>query len=411
MKIAILGYGVEGKAVEKYFSSEETTVFNDFAPEEVNTLDLKPYDLVFRSPSVHPLKRPLKKHTSITKYFYEHCPCSIIGVTGTKGKGTTCSMITAILEAAGHTVHLVGNIGVPALEVLDSIKPDDFVVYEMSSFQLWDLEKSPHVAVVLRIEPDHLNVHDDYADYVSAKSHIAAYQTPDDFCIYYENNPDSCRIAEKSAGTKYPYPSIISHFMENVKLSVPGNHNRENAAAATIAAAVACGIDPSDISQEFFTTAKSALENFKGLPHRCQYLRTLNDVDYYDDNYSSAFPATDVALAAFSDRPLVLIAGGKDKGVPLGDLKSRIFGAKNLRKAILIGETAEALAKSENPTKYLITETLAQAVATAQEIAENYATPENPAVVLMSPGCASFDMFKNFADRGEQYQQLVKELH
>lgn len=410
MEIAILGYGVEGKAVEKYFSSDEITVFDDFSPEEVNNLDLKPYDLVFRSPSVHPLKHPLKKHTSITKYFYDHCPCPIIGVTGTKGKGTTCSMITEILKAAGHTVHLVGNIGVPALEVLDKIQPDDFVVYEMSSFQLWDLEKSPHVSVVLRIEPDHLNVHDDYADYVAAKSNIAKHQTPDDFCIYYENNPDSVKIAGQSNGQKYPYPSIIAHFMENVKLPVPGAHNRENAAAAVLAAAAACGYAPDNLPEDFQKTAKAALENFQGLPHRCQYLRTLNNVDYYDDNYSSAFPATDVALDAFADYPLVLIAGGKDKDVPLDELKHRIFSAKNLKKVILIGETAEALSKSENPTKYLITETLSQAVATAQEIAENYATAESPAVVLMSPGCASFDMFKNFADRGEQYQKLVKEL-
>ena len=420
MKILVLGYGVEGKAVEKYFKSQsaEVTVLDNFSADELKSFDYKPYDLVFRSPSVHPVKRPSKKFTSVTKYFFSHCPCPIIGTTGTKGKGTTCSMIAAILRefsASGtgpRKVHLVGNIGVPALEILDQVAPEDVVVYEMSSFQLWDLTQSPHVAVVLRIEPDHLNVHDDFDDYVSAKSHITEYQTPDDFCIYYENNADSRRVAEKGMGTKYPYPSSISHFIENVKLSIPGEHNRENATAAVLATCAYFGKSPDDFLSDASATktVHAALENFQGLPHRCQYLRTLNHVNYYDDNYSSAFPATDVALAAFSAHPLVLIAGGMDKGVPLDELKHRIFSTKNLKKVILIGETAERLAEKEDPTKYLITETLAQAVATAQEVAEHYATADAPATVLMSPGCASFDMFKNFADRGAQYQTLVREL-
>lgn len=418
MNILILGYGTEGKATEKYFQSrgDKVTILDDFTPEDLKNYDFKPYDLVFRSPSVHPLKRQLKKFTSITKYFYDHCPCPIIGVTGTKGKGTTCSMIADILKKLSaktgtpKNVHLVGNIGIPALNILDEIAEDDVVVYEMSSFQLWDLEKSPHVAVVLRIEPDHLNVHDNYEDYLSAKSHIVEYQTENDFCIYYENNSDSCKIANKSKGTKYPYPSIISHFVENVKLNIPGEHNKENATAAILAVSAYLDKTPEDFIKEDSEVITEALANFKGLPHRLQYLRTLNNVNYYDDNYSSAFPSTDVALSAFPESPLVLIAGGKNRDVPLTELKNRIFSTKNLKKAILIGETAEALAEKENPRSYLITETLEQAVETAQEIAENYADEDTPATVLMSPGCPSFDMFKNFTDRGEQYQKLVEEL-
>ena len=339
MKIAILGYGVEGQAVEKYFRElgADIKIFDNFVPEDLP--DLSGYDLVFRSPSVSPHHLPaIDNLTTATKYFFDHCKAPIIGVTGTKGKGTTCSLITAILNSFGEKTHLVGNIGKASISVLDHIKESDVVIYEMSSFQLWDLEKSPHISVVLRIEPDHLNVHDDYSDYVNAKSNIANYQTADDYCIYYCENPDSVRIAKLSHGTTLPYPSENPKLLKLIKdnLNLPGEHNIENATAAIEAVASFYGesLDNFLKSRNNCTKVKEAFQNFQGLPHRIQFLRELNFVKYYDDNYSSAFPALDVALKAFEGYPTVLIAGGKDKGTDPSLIANRIFTAPNLVKCI-----------------------------------------------------------------------------
>ena len=151
MKIAILGNGKEGKAVREYFEAQgdECQIFENFTDKDIDSFDLNKFDEVFRSPSV----RPRSGWNSSTKYFLENCPCPIIGVTGTKGKGTTCSLISSILKSLGKKTWLVGNIGNPAITELDKVSGDDVVVYELSSFQLWDLERSPNVAVVLPIEP------------------------------------------------------------------------------------------------------------------------------------------------------------------------------------------------------------------------------------------------------------------
>lgn len=408
MKIAILGYGVEGKSIEAYFKNDDITIFDDFDPNSISE-KLTGFDLIFRSPSVPP--KP--NYTSATRYFFKHCPAPIIGVTGTKGKGTTCTITAAILSALGYKVHLIGNIGTPALSKLDKIKSDDVVIYELSSFQLWDLDKSPHVAGVLRIEPDHLDIHKDFEDYVSAKANITKYQSENDYCVYYANNSDSKKIAEFSSGTKLSYPLIIPQDIEKVKeltrhLPLPGDHNQENATAAILIVAAYLGLSLPEFITQYHTEIVRALENFKGLPHRLSFVRELNGVKYYDDNYSSAFPALDVAIKSFKDQPIILITGGKDRGLDLTATKRAIFDTKNIKKAILIGETKQVLSKSENPTKYLLVETLKEAVSCAQEIAENYET-ESP-VVLMSPGAASFDMFENFKDRGEQFIKLVKGL-
>lgn len=433
MNIAVLGGGVEGKALKKYFTSHghHVQIFDNFKDEDIKNFQLSDFDQVFRSPSVRPLD---PGWTSMTQYFFEHCKAKIIGVTGTKGKGTTCSIITSILrsimqqfEWQSRTVWLVGNIGIPSIEALDHIAEDDIVVFEMSSFQLWDLKQSPHIAVVLRVEQDHLDRHYSLEDYHQAKANITKHQTSEDYCIYYRNNQTSVMIGNLSIGKKLTYPIPESDQLTELLdcLSIPGAHNRENAEAAILAVASFLNLSLTDLltNSNLAVAVKSGLTNFTGLPHRLQFIRELNNVRYYDDNYSSAFPATDVALKTFENDPTILIAGGKDRGLDLTDFKARLFNAKNLRHVILIGENKTRLAADEDPQKFILADSLESAVNIAQTLAEkivedtrsNYdlclpvTVPLRP-VVLMSPGSASFDMFKNFEDRGQQYQNLINHL-
>ena len=452
LKLAILGYGAEGKSVEKYFKTHpyenvapkdiEIKIFDKFEDKDIDNFKLENFDVVFRTPSVRPhydfkkfstddnhspnedqYKMEFKKPywTSATKYFFEHCPCEIIAVSGTKGKGTTCSMITALINSINSQIYsdqkntpktfLVGNIGTPALDVLDQITANDNVVFEMSSFQLWDLHTGSYVGVLLRIEPDHLNIHYDFDDYVYAKSAVSRYKTENDFLVYFAKNETTKALADKSIAKKLAYPIKSDNPKLNAlldSLKIPGEHNRENAEAALLAICARFFNGDLDLmlSSELYPALKSGLKNFKGLPHRCQFLRELNNVRYYDDNYSSALPALDVAMQAFENFPTVLIAGGFSKGTD-EQVKARIFSAKNLTKAILIGDTAKVLAEGEDKTKYELASSLEDAVKKARTAAEKIATPDKPAIVLMSPGFASFDMFKNFTDRGEQFTKLI----
>lgn len=413
MKIAILGYGKEGKSAETFFQNRqhEVRIFDNFTPDTIAQEDFSSFDLVLRSPSL----RPQSGWSSMTKYFFAHCPCPIIGVTGTKGKGTTCSLITAILKALGKRVWLVGNIGTPALDVLDQIQNTDIVVYELSSFQLWDLEQSPHVAVVLGIEPDHLNIHQDYTEYVDAKAHIAKYQSTTDSCIYNQNNTDATAIARQTPGQKIPYPIMKpSPELKSVlnSLSIPGQHNRENAEAALLAVAAYLGQDFSTFIVQNSTILQKALHDFQGLPHRLQFLRELHGVKYYDDNFCTNTASLEVALKAFPGQDIILIAGGRDK-TNNADLPEIIQLAKTYAtQTILLGESGHAIANMlPNDKHFHLANNLAEAVSLAQVLAaDKNPHRDNHPIVLMSPAAASFDMFENVYDRGTQFQQLVQEL-
>ncbi len=420
MKVRILGYGKEGKSAEQYFSKHhhQVQIFDNFTPDEIRNKDFSSFDLVLRSPSL----RPSSGWSSVTKYFFEHCPCPIIGVTGTKGKGTTCSMVDAILKALGYQTWLVGNIGTPAIDILDQLlDPQDqkdqasqnhVVIYELSSFQLWDLDRSPHIAAVLRIEPDHLNIHGSFTDYTEAKSNIVRWQKPDDSCIYYAPNPDSTKIALLSPGHHIPYPvESPNRCLESAlnALQIPGDHNRENAQAALLTVAAFLNLPLGELLEKYRQPITTALANFRGLPHRIEFLRLLRNVLYYDDTFSTTPPALKVALAAFPQYPLIPIIGGRDKtdNADLPEIAALILETPNLQKAILIGESGHALAKILPPDKFIVSESLKDAVLTAQNLGEQLSTE---AVVIMSPTAASFDMFKNEFDRGEQYQTIVHNL-
>lgn len=408
MKIALLGYGKEGKSVEKYLKERhqnvEIDILENFDPEEIKQKDFSSYDFVFRSPSVPPLH--LDNETSVTKYFLDHCPCPIIGVTATKGKGTTCTFIKALLDAEQKDAYLVGNIGVPAIDILDSLTEESVVIYEMSSFQLWDLKKSPHIAILGHLEPDHLNIHKDYKDYLNAKANITKHQTESDYLIYYKDNSETVKIADTSKAHKIPYPFNIPEDIKNA-ITIPGEHNQNNCIAAIAAVACLKNISP----DEYLTTSKNeileGLKNFKGLPHRLEYLRTLNNVKYYDDNFSTNPASTRVAVNSFPNDNVVLIIGGRDK-TDYKDLPEiyEILQSKNLKNIILIGESGHELAKNYQDNRFIIVESLEEAISTARQYAEEY----NNSIVLMSPAAASFDMFENVYDRGAKFHNLIKNL-
>ena len=409
MKIALLGYGKEGQSTEKYFRTHFADVtfdiFENETPEQLRQRDYSRYDIIFRSPSIPPLHLP--NESSITKYFFDHCPCPIIGVTATKGKGTTCSFIKALLDAEEADAYLVGNIGVPALDILDELKPTSVVVYEMSSFQLWDLTKSPSISVIGHLEPDHLNVHSSYDDYLAAKSHIAAYQSANNYCIYYANNPTSVKLAELSPAThKIPYPfDLPAEF--TAAITLPGEHNIYNAMAAIAAVASYKNISPREYLSTSPEVIRQGLSSFHGLPHRLEFIRELHGVKYYDDNFSTTPSSLKVAIDAFPRSNLVVIVGGRDKtmGQDLPEIYD-ILKAPQVKHVILLGESGHDLASKYPDPRFVLTDSLQAAVVTATAKATAY----KDAIVLMSPAAASFDMFKNVYDRGDQYKLLIRLL-
>lgn len=424
MKIAILGYGVEGESVYNYYHAQYPDaqfVVYDNKTEPKNQLpegvefvggvkDFKGIeaDLAIKTPAIAPwLVEVSGEVTTMTREFMKVCPAPIIGVTGTKGKGTTASLIKSILDAAGKRTWLVGNIGLGAFDVLDQISPDDIVVYELSSFQLWDIDVSPHVAVVLGIEPEHLDVHRDFDDYLNAKANIAVHQKETDTIVYKESNEWSKQIAFRSSATKIPYANqggaysddgyfyYQEHKLCTVSvLRIFGEHNVENACAA-IVAAWQWAQDPAMIER--------GLSSFKGLPYRIELVRELDGVSYYNDSYSTSPAAIGVALKAVAN-PTILIAGGYDRGFNYEEAASVITAHSEIKKVLLIGQTGPKVARHLAKGTYEILDNFTTAVTRAKELA----TAGD--AVLLSPGFASFDMFKNFNDRGRQFTELVGEL-
>lgn len=433
MKVAILGYGKEGRAGEVYFQRKgaEVKVWREFSAEEVAGEDFSEYDLVLRSPSV----RPFKCCSSGTQYFFKHCPCPIIGVTGTKGKGTTCSLISAVLSALGRRVFLIGNIGIPAISVLDELDKDCVVVYELSSFQLWDLRHSPEVAVVLPIEPDHLNVHKNMTEYVNAKANIARWQKTEDVCIYNTQNEYAKAISKESRGEKIGYPVEGGEWVAEVEqknlkdkeseatklkrelnraldsLAIVGGHNRENAEAAILAVASFLKVSLAELLAKHFSEVTKGLADFHGLPHRLEFVAEVAKVKYYDDNFATGAKSMEVAIKAFRE-PTVLIMGGRDKtnNEDLPEIFKILRQAENLKKVILIGESGHEIFRRYKDRRFVLAESLAEAVEMARQVAETEVKEAGTVVVIMSPAAASFDMFKDVYDRGNQFQKLVKAL-
>lgn len=426
-KVAILGFGKEGQSALRYFREQgaDITIFDEnpdvatLVPEGVGfkgdkglAANLDAFDIVVRSPSMRPDRIKAVHTTSVINIFFEECQVPIIGVTGSKGKGTVCSLIFEMLTRAGVRAHLAGNIGVPALDILPDIRPGDVVILELSSFQLWDITKSPHVAVVLMIEADHLDVHADMDEYVAAKANIARYQDNEDMVMFHPTNTYSYAIAKLSPGKKVRYgepPAARVQdgiFVINEQkicsvsdLLLPGKHNEMNACAAITAA----------WQYTHDTTAiREALKEFGGLPHRLKFVAEKHGVNYYDDSIATTPGSAIAAINAFAT-PKILILGGSSKGADFSEL-AKAIKEHGVRHSLLIGDEAKRIATALDTAGVKQYQTLGTDV-TMEEIVEIAADKaEKNDVVILSPACASFGMFKSYQDRGEQFIAAVQQL-
>lgn len=424
MKIALLGYGLEAQSAYKYYVNlypdAEFAIYDNAANPKMElprgavfhggVTDFHDIDadIVVRTPAIAPDTVSSRGTvTSVTKEFLDVCKRPIIGVTGTKGKGTTCSLTAAILQKAGIKTWLVGNIGLPALDMIDEINQTDegVVVYELSSFQLWDMTKSPQVAVLLIIEPEHLDVHKDFDQYVEAKGNLVRYQTQDDTLVYFEPNDTTRRLAELSSAKKLPYGIRADGkvMVDDQKvatrddMALYGAHNVGNVQAAVLAAW--------QFTQDK-AAIRQAIQEFKGLPHRLEEVTTKNGVQYINDSFSSAPPASLAAVRAF-DGPEILIMGGFDRGLDFSETARQLAAHEKLKKVILIGQTGEKIAREFDKIAWhsyeVVRQGLDEAVARANEAAKSGDT------IILSPGCPSFDMFKDFVVRGNKFKELVEQ--
>jgi UDP-N-acetylmuramoylalanine--D-glutamate ligase len=444
MKIAILGFGREGQAVFKYLKSNKA-----YKNARISILDqknssgylknLKSFNVIFRSPGV-PYNLPEiqaakiagVKITSATKLFFDSVGGQnhVIGITGTKGKGTTSTLLYNMFKAAKRPVALAGNIGKPAIDILPRLVPGTTVILELSSFQLQDLETSPQTAAVLDIFPDHLDSHKNFAEYVSAKSSIAMHQKKRGRVFYAAGNPHAKYIAELSQGKITEVNENNWRLFSREDLKIPGEHNFKNAVMAA-AIALAHGLPEKAIIR--------AVKNFHGLPHRLELVKKLpvnipliranegyndgkinsvvrGDINFYNDS-ASTNPQTSAAAARAFKEPLILIAGGKDKNLNYSPLARAVQESKNLKAIILFGENKSKIATALKQTnkKLIVEKNLTSATYAAYREAKKVIPLEAisyklEAVILFSPGAASFDMFKDYADRGEKFKEIVKNL-
>ncbi len=452
--VAIIGLSVEGLDSVRFFHQQGARIWCcDFRSAEVlgstykelssiaegfqlgedYLAHLERFDIVVRTagmllktPQLVAYKEKGKDLTTLTKLFFTHCRAPIIGVTGTKGKGTTSTLIKQILQADGKTVWLGGNVGVPLLSQVEDIKETDLVVLELSSFQLEDLTQSPHIAVVLSTTQEHLvnqdrlatNYHESREAYVEAKKSIVKYQNQNDIAILNMDDPTSSSFAkETSAHVRYfsrrtiaadayvqdhavylKHKDALLKVCASSDVKLRGEHNLENIAAAALAADL-CGAKIESIVK--------ATKAFEGLEHRLEVAGLVDKVLYINDSFSTV-PETAIAAIESFTEPIVLIAGGSEKGSDFIEL-GKCIASHSVHTLIAIGDMTSRIVDAAVGAGYkgnIITglSTMHDVVAGAKRTAK----PGD--VVLLSPACASFDMFANYKERGKQFKHEVSLL-
>lgn len=448
-KVAIIGLGVSNIPLIDYlynlnanivvFDNKIAEILDENAVRNVrakgielitgeNCLEeLNGFDIIFRSPSALPTKPEFVREvergavlTSEIEMLLKLAPCKAIGVTGTEGKTTTTSIIAQIIEYSGRRCFLGGNIGKPIFNQIDNITPDDVIVVEMSSFQLMDMDVSPNISVVTNIYPDHLNVHKSYEEYQDAKKNIFRYQDEKGISVFNKDNDITYRFSREAIGKVIYFSSkenlysgyiydrndetikfcelgIRRHLLKRSDIKLRGIHNYENICAALAATSSLVDVE----------TQIKAIKEFNGVEHRLEFVRDINGVKYYNDSIGTSPASTIAGINAF-DENIILIAGGSDKGLDYDEVGEAI--AKKVGTLILTGPTAPKIeeatriAMKENEVKIYNMNNLEEAV----KLASKLALPKD--VVLLSPASASFDAFKNFAERGKKFKELVNNL-
>ncbi len=448
-RVAIIGLGVSNMPLLKYMHDKGAlvTVFDeriiDNIPkeifEEVMKYDmryvfgkdclssLKDFDIIFRAPSCMPWRKELAEAeekgaivTTEIEMLMEMCPGTVVGVTGSDGKTTTTSLIYEILKEKGYNCYLGGNIGTPLFTKLNEMTKEDFVVLELSSFQLMNMKVSPKISVITNISPNHLNIHSSYEEYIDAKKNIFKNQIRDDIVVLNYDNDITRECAKEAEGRVVFFSSktklddgiildedvikecndrIRRHIINTKDINLRGRHNYENVCAAIAATKTLVDVD----------TQIEAVKKFKGVEHRIEFVREIDGTKWYNDSIGTSPTRTIAGLNSF-DEKIVLIAGGYDKHLDYAPIAKPILD--NVQTLILMGQTAEKIflaVKEEGEKEHKSIDTyMCTTLEDAVKLARKFAKPGE--VVLFSPASASFDMFKNFEERGQKFKEIVRNI-
>ena len=447
-KVAIIGLGVSNEPLIDYLYNLKAsiTVFDKREEDKIdkNILkkiekyniskqfgenylsNLKDFDIIFKSPSCRPdipeIKQEVKKGAKLTseiELVLELAPCKIIAVTGSDGKTTTTSLIYEILKNK-YKCYLGGNIGIPLFTKISEMKPEDIIVLELSSFQLMTIKTSPNIAVITNVTPNHLDIHKTYNEYIEAKANIFKNQKEEDTLVLNYDNEITRNFSKIAPGKVIYFSSkekiengiiyddgiikscedgLRRHILKLKDTNLRGTHNAEN-----ICAAIAATKGLVEIEDQV-----KAIKNFKGVPHRLEFVRELNGNKWYNDSIATSPTRTIAGLNSF-DEEIVLIAGGYDKHLDYEPIAEPILN--KVKTLILTGQTAEKIfgavkQKKEEQNKSIDiykVNNLEEAVQKAKEQAK----PNQ--IILFSPASASFDSFKDFEERGEKFKELVRKL-
>lgn len=422
-RILIIGYGVEGKATEAFLRKHCVNSQIGIADknEGENYLEKQQdYDLAIKSPGVPPdlVKIP---YTTATNIFFSNYKGKTIGVTGTKGKSTTSTLIFEMLKEAKKEVYLGGNIGEPPINFLDKLNDESWTVLELSSFQLQDINKSPSIAVVLMITSEHLDYHKDITQYVEAKRNIVKFQNQNDFAIFNRDYPASnesdmytegkvfyvSRERETDNGSfafdgkvKVRINGQDAEIIRTSDIVILGKHNLENVCAAIMAAKLS-GISAKAINP--------VLRRFTGLPDRLEYVGEKRGILFYNDSLSTIPEAAIEAMETFPDKVETLIAGGHERGIDYTEL-GKYLAKSSVKTLILFPPSGERLWQAvvdAGGDKQII-----KYNASSMHEAIVYASDEtsNGKICLLSPASASFGIFKNYKDRANQFKKEIEML-
>ena len=378
-------------------------------------------DIVFRTPGMHPnipalqaLRESGAEVTSEMEVFFELCPCAILAVTGSDGKTTTTTLISEMLKASGKTVWLGGNIGTPLLPMIDQIRETDYAVVELSSFQLMDMRRSPHIAVVTNLAPNHLDVHKDMEEYIQAKVNLFRFQSGEDILIVNGDNDITSGFVGNGVTRYFSYSGKVKTgtyldgdviyrgnmpVLHKKEIVIPGEHNVENYMTAILA------VDGL-VEDE---TIRQVARTFGGVEHRIEFVREKDGVRFYNDSIASSPTRTIAGLKSFPEK-VILLAGGYDKKIPYDVLGPYIV--EHTKAVYLCGATADQIRRAvENAPGYQPgCPELIDCADLKDATLKAAADAKSGDVVLMSPASASFDQFKNFEVRGNYFKALVKEL-